>query len=46
MNISFDRNRTQKAYEAILGISVEELKAKANTNDFETAFVSIVKEGA
>ena len=26
--------------------SVEELKAKANSNDFETAFVSIVKEGA
>ena len=26
--------------------TVEELKAKANSNDFETAFVSIVKEGA
>lgn len=26
--------------------TVEELNAKANTNDFETAFVSIVKEGA
>ena len=26
--------------------SVEELKAKANSKDFETAFVSIVKEGA
>ena len=26
--------------------TAEELKAKANTNDFETAFVSIVKEGA
>ena len=26
--------------------TVEELKAKAGTNDFETAFVSIVKEGA
>lgn len=25
--------------------TVEELKAKANSNDFETAFVSIVKEG-
>ena len=25
--------------------TAEELKAKANTNDFETAFVSIVKEG-
>ena len=26
--------------------TVEELNAKANTNDFETAFISIVKEGA
>ena len=26
--------------------TVAEIKAKANTNDFESAFVSIVKEGA
>ena len=31
----------------LLGVgTVEELKEKAGTNDFETAFVSIVKEGA
>jgi ABC-2 type transport system ATP-binding protein len=25
--------------------TVEELNARANTNDFETAFISIVREG-
>ena len=42
MNISFDRNRTQKAYEAILGISVEELKA--NKDLFKNHILSSAEE--
>ena len=41
-----DRIGVMKSGRLLAAGTVEELKAKANTNDFETAFVSIVKEGA
>ena len=41
-----DRIGIMKSGRLLAAGTVEELKAKANTNDFETAFVSIVKEGA
>ena len=40
-----DRIGIMKSGRLLAAGTVEELKAKANTNDFETAFVSIVKEG-
>ena len=41
-----DRIGVMKSGRLLAVGTVEELKAKANSNDFETAFVSIVKEGA
>ena len=40
-----DRTGIMKSGRLLAVGTVEELKAKANSNDFETAFVSIVKEG-
>ena len=40
-----DRIGIMKSGRLLAAGTVEELKAKANSNDFETAFVSIVKEG-
>ena len=41
-----DRIGVMKSGRLLAVGTAEELKAKANSNDFETAFVSIVKEGA
>ena len=41
-----DRISIMKSGRLLAVGTVEELNAKANTNNFETAFVSIVKEGA
>jgi ABC-2 type transport system ATP-binding protein len=41
-----DRIGVMKSGRLLAVGTAEELKAKANANDFETAFVSIVKEGA